>query len=124
MTANNRPLSPHLQVYRLPLTGLISITHRITGVLLSIGLLLFVYLLFCIAAGESSYADMQALMASWFCRLVYWGFIFALFFHLCHGIRHLLWAIGETFAPETLNRYALYELIIAVVFTLIAFIIF
>lgn len=106
----NRPLSPHLQVYRLPLTGLISITHRMTGVLLSMGLVLFVYVLFAIAAGEANYLAMQAFMSFWLFKLVYWGFIYALFFHLCHGVRHLIWDIGKTFDRATLDKYALIEL--------------
>ena len=98
MSANNLPLSPHLQVYRLPLTGLISISHRITGVLLSMGLILFVFMLISIAKGPDAYNAMQSLMSLWLAQLVYWGFIYALFFHLCHGVRHLLWDIGETFS--------------------------
>ncbi|MDD1622169.1 MAG: succinate dehydrogenase, cytochrome b556 subunit, partial [Methylococcaceae bacterium] len=91
MADNNRPISPHLQVYRLPITGLMSISHRIAGILLSIGLLLFVYVLFAISAGEGAFATMQSLAGFWLFKLVYWGFIYALFFHLCHGIRHLIW---------------------------------
>lgn len=118
----NRPLSPHLQVYRLPLTGLISITHRMTGVFLSLGLILFVYVLLAIAAGEGMYQGMQSFMGFWFFKLVYWGFIYALFFHLCHGVRHLIWDIGKTFDKATLDQYALYELGISAGLTLITFI--
>ena len=117
----NRPLSPHLQVYRLPLTGIISITHRMTGVMLSMGLGLFVYVLFAIAAGEGMYQAMQAFMAFWLFKWVYWGFIYALFFHLCHGIRHLIWDIGKTFKRDTLTIYALLELIASAGLTLITF---
>jgi succinate dehydrogenase / fumarate reductase cytochrome b subunit len=120
----NRPLSPHLQVYRLPLTGLISITHRITGVLLSMGLALFAYVLFAIANGESSYQSMQDFMAFWPLQLLYWGFIYALFFHLCHGIRHLLWDIGKSFDRATLTRYALLELAGSAILTLVTFLLF
>ena len=119
----NRPLSPHLQVYRLPLTGVISITHRITGVMLSMGLVLFVYVLFAIATGQESYAAMQSFMSFWLFKLVYWGFIYALFFHLCHGIRHLIWDVGATFAHATLNKFAVIELIASLSLTLVAFII-
>lgn len=118
----NRPLSPHLQVYRLPLTGLISITHRMTGVILSFGLVLFVYVLYALAAGEARYQAMQTFMSFWFCRLVYWGFVYALFFHLCHGVRHLIWDVGKTFERATLDRYAVYELLAAAGMTLAAFI--
>ena len=117
----NRPLSPHLQVYRLPLTGIISITHRMTGVMLSMGLVLFVYVLYAIAAGEGTYQAMQDFMAFWLFKLVYWGFIYALFFHLCHGTRHLIWDIGKTFDRDTLNKYALIELVTSAVLTLVTF---
>lgn len=117
----NRPLSPHLQVYRLPLTGLVSITHRMTGVMLSMGLLLFVYVLFAIAGGESSYSAMQGFMSYWLFKLVYWGFIYALLFHLCHGIRHLIWDTGKTFERATLDKFAVYELAASAGLTLISF---
>ncbi len=123
MAANNRPISPHLQVYRLPLTGLMSISHRIAGILLSIGLLLFVYVLIAIASGEGAFATMQSLAGFWLFKLIYWGFIYALFFHLCHGIRHVIWDAGKGFDRERLNRYAVYELIASASLTLIAFII-
>jgi succinate dehydrogenase / fumarate reductase, cytochrome b subunit len=122
MAANNRPISPHLQVYRLPLTGLMSISHRIAGILLSIGLLLFVYVLFAIASGEAAFAVMQSLAALWLAKLVYWGFIYALFFHLCHGVRHLIWDAGKGFDRARLNQYAGFELIASMSLTLIIFI--
>lgn len=121
MTANNRPLSPHLQVYRLPLTGLFSILHRITGMLLSVGLLLVVCLLYTIAAGEEAYVAMQTVMGFWLTKAVYWGFVFALFFHLCHGIRHLIWDVGKGFERATMNRYAGYELVSSLTLTIMTF---
>ncbi|MGY6275412.1 succinate dehydrogenase, cytochrome b556 subunit [Methylomonas sp. MgM2] len=120
----NRPLSPHLQVYRLPLTGLISITHRITGILLSLGLILFVYVLGTIVAGESPYLSMQAFMSTWFCRLIFWGFIFALFFHFCHGIRHLIWDMGKGLERERLTIFAVLELIGSIALTATTFFLF
>lgn len=119
----NRPLSPHLQVYRLPLTGLVSITHRMTGVFLSMGLVLFVYVLFAIALGEGVYGAMQDFMKYWLFKLVYWGFIYALFFHLVHGIRHLIWDTGKTFDRVTLDKFAVYELIASASLTLITFVV-
>lgn len=119
---HNRPLSPHLQVYRLPLTGIISITHRITGVLLSLGLLYVVCLLSSLSAGPEAYARVQAFAAVWWMRCLSWGFIYALFFHLCHGVRHLLWDAGLSFERETLIRYALIELAASVGLTLISFV--
>jgi succinate dehydrogenase / fumarate reductase, cytochrome b subunit len=115
---SERPTSPHLQIYRLPLTGLISITHRITGVALLAGLLLVVYMLFALMQGESAFLTAQHWANFWLGKVVYWGFIFALFFHLCHGIRHLFWDIGEGFAAETLHKFALIELLAASALTL------
>lgn len=117
MSRSSRPLSPHLQVYRLPLTGLISITHRMTGVFLSLALLLVLALLLTIASGESAYATMQQWLSFWFCRLVYWGIVFSLYFHMCHGIRHLLWDVGNGFNKNALQRLALIELAFTVLLT-------
>jgi succinate dehydrogenase / fumarate reductase cytochrome b subunit len=124
MAKNNRPVSPHLQVYRLPLTGIISITHRMTGVLLSVGLILFVYIISAVAGGSATYTDMQAYAGYWLVKLIYWGFIYALFFHLCHGVRHLCWDAGKSFERETLNLYALIELSVSLVLTLSTLILF
>ncbi|MDD1624356.1 MAG: succinate dehydrogenase, cytochrome b556 subunit [Methylococcaceae bacterium] len=119
---NNRPISPHLQVYKQPLTGILSITHRMTGVLLSAGLILFVYIIYSVAGGSNTYAAMQVYMNLWLVKLIYWGFIYALFFHLCHGVRHLIWDAGKGFDRDTLNRYALIELGGSLVLTLITLI--
>ncbi|MGR9046909.1 MAG: succinate dehydrogenase, cytochrome b556 subunit [Gammaproteobacteria bacterium] len=121
MMNNNRPLSPHLQVYRLPLTGIISILHRMTGVMLSLGLIFFVYIVTAIDAGPDAYLNMQNVMDLWVFKLVYWTFIYALFFHLCHGVRHLIWDMGRGFDKEDLTRYALYELCASLALTLAAF---
>lgn len=118
----NRPTSPHLQVYRLPLTGIISITHRMTGVMLSSGLILFVYVISALADGGVAYDTMQTIMNQWLFKLIGWGFIYALFFHLCHGVRHLIWDSGSSFERDTLNRYAIIELAASLVLTLMTFV--
>ncbi|GAB6141889.1 succinate dehydrogenase, cytochrome b556 subunit [Methylosoma difficile] len=117
-THSNRPTSPHLQIYKLPLTGLISISHRITGVFLSLGLLIFVYITSALAGGPDDFKAMQDFLDNGLLQLVYFGFVYALFFHLCHGVRHLIWDAGETFALETLNRYAMIELAASLLLTL------
>lgn len=78
--------------------------------MLSAGLAFFVYIISALAGGAADYADMQDLMGIWLFRLVYWGFVYALFFHLCHGVRHLIWDTGKSFDRETLDRYAMIEL--------------
>jgi len=115
---SNRPTSPHLQAYKLPLTGIISITHRITGVLLSVGLIFVVVIMSAIAGGSQSYDNMQALTAFWPIKIIYWGFSYALVFHLCHGVRHLIWDAGKSFDRDTMDRYALIELCISLVITI------
>jgi succinate dehydrogenase / fumarate reductase cytochrome b subunit len=119
---NNRPLSPHLQIYKLPVTGVISITHRVTGMVLSAGLLFVVYLLSVLADGPEAYEAMQAVMRQGLMRVLFWGFIFALFIHFCHGIRHLIWDAGKSFDRETLTRYAILELIASMALTLLTFV--
>ena len=103
---SQHPLSPHLQVYRLPLTALISITHRATGVALSVGALLLVGVLAAAAAGVDCYSTVHAHLSSWYGYAVLIGFTFALFFHACNGVRHLFWDIGWGFELETADRTA------------------
>jgi len=91
MPDDNRPLSPHLQVYRPQITSMLSILHRITGVVLAFAALLLAYWLASAAYGPEAFARAQDLLESWFGRLVLLGFTFSLFYHMCNGIRHLGW---------------------------------
>ncbi|WP_394752589.1 succinate dehydrogenase, cytochrome b556 subunit [Crenothrix sp.] len=121
--ANPRPTSPHLQIYKLPLSGLNSISHRITGVFLSVGLIGVVYILWAISGGITAYQNLQTVMNLGVVQVLYWGFIYALFFHLCHGVRHLLWDMVKGFERDTLNRYAILEIVVALLLTLFTFVI-
>ena len=94
MSSGNRPLSPHLQIYRPQLTAVLSILHRLTGVALAPGTLLLVYWLAAAAAGPEAFATAQMLVGSIVGRLLLLGWTFALFYHLCNGIRHLFWDAG------------------------------
>jgi len=116
-----RPISPHLQVYKLPLNAIASIVHRITGVILSVGLLLFVGGLLAISSGENAYTTMQNLMNHALGTLVLWLFIYALFFHLCHGVRHLIWDAGSGFEREHMDRNVYIELIASIILTIVSF---
>lgn len=95
-----RPLSPHLQVYKLPLTALLSITHRATGVALSVGTLVVVYWLTSLAAGPEAFASANAVLGSFLGKLVLFGWTWALFYHTCNGIRHMAWDIGKGLTNE------------------------
>ncbi len=95
MSTGNRPLSPHLQVYKFEWTMALSIVHRMTGVGLAIGTLLMVWWLVAMADGSTSFLTVQTVMASWIGRLCLFGWTWALFYHLCNGIRHLVWDTGR-----------------------------
>ncbi|MBL4692829.1 MAG: succinate dehydrogenase, cytochrome b556 subunit [Magnetovibrio sp.] len=97
MAEDDRPLSPHLQVYRPQITSVLSITHRATGVFLSLAAVMLTYWLASAAYGPDSFARAQAALESWFGRLILFGFTFSLFFHMCNGIRHLGWDLGWGF---------------------------
>ena len=95
MTQSERPLSPHLQVYRWQLTSVLSILHRTTGVALSLGTILLVCWLVAAAQGPEAYAGMQGFLRSWLGLLLLFGWSVALFYHLCNGVRHLWWDTGR-----------------------------
>lgn len=90
----SRPLSPHLQIYRPQITSVLSISHRATGVALSVGTLLLVWWLVAAATGPESFESVQAFIGSWFGLLLMFGWTFCLWYHLSNGIRHLVWDAG------------------------------
>lgn len=104
MSSAKRPLSPHLQVYRPQLTSVLSITHRLTGVALSIGTLLLVYWLAAAASGPEAFARAQDFVGSFFGRLLLFGWTLSLFYHLFNGIRHLFWDAGYGFELDQVYR--------------------
>ncbi len=115
-----RPLSPHLQVYRLPLAAWLSITHRMTGVGLTIGTLLLTWWLASAAYGPDAYETATDFMGSPLGYLMLFGFSVALFYHLCNGIRHLLWDMGKNFTIAQTNAGNAIVLIGTAVLTAVA----
>jgi succinate dehydrogenase / fumarate reductase, cytochrome b subunit len=91
---SNRPLSPHLQVYKPQLTSILSIIHRMTGVALSFGAVIFVVWLVSLASGPESYASFVGYAGSLVGQIILFGLTFSFFYHFCCGIRHLLWDAG------------------------------
>ena len=122
MAAGNRPLSPHLQVYRPQLTSMLSIFHRVTGVALAVGTLLLVYWLAAAAGGAESYAVAQGFIGSIFGQLLLFGWTVALFYHLSNGIRHLFWDAGYGFELPTVYRSGQAVLVATVLLTLVSWI--
>ncbi|AGY92219.1 hypothetical protein SPICUR_06255 [Spiribacter curvatus] len=123
MSSDNRPLSPHLQVYRLPFTALTSISHRISGVLLSGGALVLVYWVIAAAAGPEAYATANAILSSLPVQALIFLWTFVLFYHLCNGIRHLVWDVGYGFDLKTAQRSGQAAIGAAAVLTLFAWLI-
>ena len=122
MPSPNRPLSPHLQHYRLPLLAWLSMTHRITGVALSVGTLLVMYWLLALAAGPDAYERAQGVMTSGFGQLVLFGFTWALFYHLCNGIRHLVWDVGYNLDIEGAESSGKLVIICSILLTIFSWI--
>jgi len=113
MVRSERPLSPHLQIYRWYLTMALSIGHRVTGIALALGLLLLTWWLLALASGPEAFATVQTVMRSWFGVLVLFIYTFVLFYHLGNGVRHLAWDAGYGFDPATAYRSGIGVLIFA-----------
>ena len=95
--AGNRPLSPHLQVYRPQITSVLSILHRITGVVLAVGIIPLVYWFAALAGGPAAYQEAYGVLSSGFVQLLLLGWVLAFSYHLLNGVRHLLWDAGWGF---------------------------
>lgn len=104
MTARERPLSPHLQVYAWQITMTMSILHRISGVILTVGVFALAWWLLAVAAGGDRYAQASACLASLPGKVFLFGFSLALVYHLLNGIRHLLWDAGVGFEIPEIYR--------------------
>ena len=104
MNSKTRPLSPHLSAYKFRITSTLSILHRMTGVALSAGSLLFIGWLVAIASGERAYELFTSVVGSILGKLVIAGLVFALYYHLANGIRHLFWDAGKGFEMQQARR--------------------
>lgn len=103
MQGVQRPLSPHLQVYRWGITMWLSSLHRITGLLLSVGAIALAVWLIALASGAQSYAAVQRLFASGAFKALLVGWTFCFFLHLANGVRHLAWDTGAGFDKKTIS---------------------
>lgn len=123
MQSDNRPLSPHLSIYKPQWTWIPSILYRISGGALTVGSLLLVYWLIALASGPKAFEVAQGVLGSVIGQIVLFGFTLALMYHLLGGIRHLIWDAGKGFEIETAERWA--KLIVAgsIVLTILVWII-
>lgn len=120
---NARPLSPHLSVYKLIPTMIMSIVHRITGSALYFGTLLIAWWLFAAASGEAYFEWVNEIMGSIIGRLVLFGYTWALMHHMIGGIRHLYWDTGRGFEKETSTRLAYATIIGSVAATILIWVV-
>ena len=110
-----RPLSPHLQIYRWPVTMATSITHRATGIALSAGTLVVAWWLIAAAVGDDAYDTFSTVVHSPLGLLILFGFVWSLAYHLLNGIRHLAWDAGYGFEIKTADRSGVLVIALSVV---------
>ncbi len=118
-----RPLSPHLSIYKPMLTTMMSIMHRITGMALYFGMALFVWWLFAAAHSPEYFDFVQGFIGSWFGRLVLFGFTWTLVHHGLGGLRHLIWDTGRGFGLVTIEWTARATIAGSVTLTLLIWIV-
>jgi len=106
MANRPRPLSPHLTIYRWPLTMILSIMHRVTGAALSLGMIVFILWLLTIAFSQNGYNFFLSIMESRLGQLALFLWSFAFFLHFCNGIRHLYWDTGRGFDKDKVELSA------------------
>lgn len=116
-------MSPHLQVYKLPLSAYVSIGNRVAGVINSFALFMLVLVIASAAGTPTDSSTILWLLNSWLGMLALFVFTFTLYFHMCNGIRHLFWDVGVGFELETVDKTAKVSIAVAGVLTLITWII-
>jgi succinate dehydrogenase / fumarate reductase, cytochrome b subunit len=90
----DRPLSPHLQIYRFHFSMVLSVLHRATGMALAAGMLIFAWWVVALASGPAAYATVRSFIGSPIGLILLFGWTWSLFYHLANGIRHLVWDTG------------------------------
>ena len=119
MSNHDRPLSPHISIYRWPITMVLSILHRVSGIALSLGFVVFVTWLFDVASGPDAYAVFMSLMDSVIGKLALIGWSIAFFFHIANGARHLLWDTGRGLEKNQAEQSAWLVVVMTVALTAI-----
>lgn len=115
----NRPLSPHMTIYRPQVTSMFSIAHRITGVAMTLGAVLVVWWFLAAATSPELFATVDGILTSWIGVLVLAGSAWALWFHFCNGIRHLIWDLGMGMEIDDVAHTAWLTLAASVILTII-----
>ena len=119
MNVSKNPISPHLQIYRWHISSLLSITHRISGVINLLALILILLWLLSLSFGESNYELFLLIINSLFGKFILIGFTWSMSFHILSGIRHLAWDLGYGFEIKTANISGIIVIICSLVLTII-----
>ncbi|MBL4658988.1 MAG: succinate dehydrogenase, cytochrome b556 subunit [Alcanivoracaceae bacterium] len=122
MKTSNRPLSPHIQVYKMPLSAKLSILHRLTGLALSAAAVVLVFWLFSLAYLSTFAIGIHLFFSSMIGKIILIAWIFAFFYHFCNGIRHLFWDIGKGFELSSVNKSGVMVVVMAVILTALVWI--
>lgn len=120
---NNRPLSPHLQIYKPIPTMMASIVHRITGGALYFGTLLVAWWLVAAAYGGAYYEWVQWAMNSIIGKLILFGYTWALVHHLSGGLRHFMWDLGHGFDKHFTTKLAKFSFVASICLTVLIWVI-
>ncbi len=115
-----RPLSPHLQIYKPQITSVLSITHRMTGIALALGFVGIAFWLFAVILGDEYYHPFLYFFSTSIGKLALIGWTWALFYHMCNGVRHLAWDAGYGFALKTVTWSGWLVVAASLIFTLVA----
>ena len=119
MSDSKNPLSPHLQIYRWQISSLLSITHRISGVINLLALVLIFFWLIFLSFGESNYELFLLTINSFIGKFILIGFTWSMSFHLLSGVRHLAWDLGYGFEIKTANISGAIVIISSLILTII-----
>ena len=119
MSDLKNPLSPHLQIYRWHISSLLSITHRISGVINLLALILIFFWLIFLSLGENNYQSFLLIINSFIGKFILIGFTWSMSFHLLSGIRHLVWDLGYGFEIRTANITGVIVIISSLALTII-----
>ena len=119
MNDSKNPVSPHLQIYRWHISSLLSIIHRISGVINLLALILIFFWLLDLSFGESNYELFLLIINSFFGKFILIGFTWSMSFHILSGIRHLAWDLGYGFEIKTANISGIIVIICSLVLTII-----
>ena len=119
MNDSKNPISPHLQIYRWHISSLLSITHRISGVINLLALFLIFFWLIFLSLGENNYQSFLLIINSFIGKFILIGFTWSMSFHLLSGIRHLVWDLGYGFEIKTANITGIIVIISSLALTII-----